>query len=152
MRLLHILTCKGLPAALLPLCLCGCTARDGSQPVRAGGVVMYNGSPLPDAQVVFAPEERDRVASATTDESGRFRLTTFHPGDGALPGKHRVTVIARGPAKEPLPGSPAALMPEDYAIPGDPLIPAKYFSSATSGLTAEVSPRGGNDFEFELHD
>ena len=113
---------------------------------------MYNGRPLPDAQVVFAPEERDRVASATTDESGRFRLTTFHPGDGALPGKHRVTVIARGPAKEPLPGSPAALMPEDYAIPGDPLIPAKYFSSATSGLTAEVSPRGGNDFEFELHD
>ncbi len=151
MRFMQASAWKALPAALL-LCLSGCTAGDGSKPVRAGGVVVYNGNSLPDAEVVFAPEGQDRVASATTDRNGRFRLSTFHPGDGALPGRHRVAIIARGPAKEPPPGSPASLMPEDYAIPGDPLIPTRYFEAATSGLTAEVSRRGRNDFRFELHD
>lgn len=152
MRPPKMITFTVLPAALLPLCLTGCAARDNSQPVRAGGVVMYNGKPLPDAEVVCAPEHHDRVASGTTDQNGRFRLSTFRPGDGALPGMHRVAVIARGPAKEPLPGSPAALMPEDYAIPGDPLIPPKYFSAATSGLTVEINRRGRNDLQIELHD
>ena len=152
MRELGTWTWSGLSAAFLPLCLAGCTASDGTQPVRAGGIVVYNENPLPDAEVVFAPEGQDRVATATTDTNGRFRLSTFRPGDGALPGRHRVTIIARGPAKEPPPGSPAALMPDDYAIPGDPLIPTKYFSPATSDLTAEVSRRGRNDFRFELHD
>jgi hypothetical protein len=145
-------TRKGSLAAILVLCLGGCTGSGGPEPVRAGGVVTYNGKPLSSAEVVFAPEGQGRVASATTDESGRFRLGTFRPGDGALAGKHRVAVIARGPAKRPPPGSPAALMPDDYATPGDPRIPKKYFSAATSGLTAVVDPNGDNEFEFALRD
>ena len=143
---------NGLVAALLVVCLGGCGANDGSQPIRAGGVVTYQGKPLPNAEVVFAPEDQRRVANAITDGEGRFSLGTYRPGDGALPGKHRVTIIARGPAKQPPPGSPAALMPEDYTVPGDPLIPAKYFSPATSGLSAVVGTRGGNDVGVHLQD
>jgi hypothetical protein len=152
MRLLRTPTPNGSLAVFLAICLCGCTAGSGPQPVRAGGVVMYNGKPLPNAEVVFAPEGQGRVASATTDENGRFRLGTFRPGDGALVGKHRVAVIARGPAKKPPPGSPAALMPDDYTVPGDPRIPKKYFSAATSGLTAVVDPNGDNEFDFQLRE
>lgn len=152
MQRLPITMRDGSVAALLAVCLGGCGANDGTQPIRAGGVVTYQGKPLPNAEVVFAPEDQGRVANATTDSEGRFSLGTYRPGDGALPGKHRVTIIAREPAKQPPPGSPAALMPEDYAIPGDPLIPAKYFSPATSGLSAVVATSGSNDFEFRLQD
>lgn len=114
--------------------------------------VAYNGNPLANAQVVFAPEGQGRVATGTTDEKGRFHLGTFRPGDGALVGNHRVAVIARHPPKEPPPGSPASLMPDDYVVHGDPRIPRRYFSAATSGLTAVVDPDGANDFEFRLSD
>jgi len=102
--------------------------------------------------VVFAPDNQGRVAEGTTDANGRFELTTFKPGDGALVAKHGVAVIARGPAKPPAPGSPAALMPDEYEAIGEPLIPQKYFTAATSGLTAEVTADGDNSFEFSLTD
>lgn len=139
-------------AVLAAILLVGCDGSDTPQPVPAGGVVTYRGKPLPNAEVVFAPDNGGRVAYATTDENGRFRLGTFRPGDGALVGEHRVSVIARGPAKQPPPGSPASLMPDDYEVIGDPLIPEMYFSAATSGLTAAVEADGDNEFDFELHD
>ena len=83
----------GALVALIAIGLCGCGGSDGPQPVQAGGVVTYRGKPLPNAEVVFAPENQGRVASATTDENGRFRLGTFAPGDGALVGKHRVAAV-----------------------------------------------------------
>ena len=134
------------------ICFTGCGGSDGPQPVSAGGVVTHNGKPLAGAKVVFAPDNQGRIAEGTTDEDGRFELTTFEPGDGALVAKHGVAVIARGPAKPPVPGSPAALMPDDYEVVGDSLIPEKYFSAATSKLTAEVKPDGDNEFAFELRD
>jgi len=152
MWFLRIRTWNWPAAALVAMCLGGCGGSDGPQPVRAGGTVTYNNKPLPNAEVVFAPDDGGRVAQATTDEAGRFRLGSFRPGDGALVGKHGVAVIARGLAKPPPPGSPAALMPDDYPVVGDPRIPEKYFSAATSGLTAVVELDGDNEFHLELRD
>lgn len=152
MSRLHVFSGSGALLVLVAAGLCGCGGSDRPQTVGAGGVVTYRGKPLANAEVVFAPEDQGRVANGKTDENGRFRLGTFAPGDGALVGKHRVAIIARGPAKKPAPGSPAALMPDDYEPVGEPLIPAKYFTAATSGLTAEVKASGGNEFEFKLTD
>ena len=78
-----------LLAAYLP-CIAGC----GGPTVRCEGQVLLDGEPLPGATVMFIPEDGSRVATGRTDTEGYFRLTTFEPGDGALPGEHRVTVTA----------------------------------------------------------
>ena len=143
---------RRLAVALATLHVVGCGGNDGLRLVDAGGSVTFNGNPLANAQIVFAPDSKSRVAYATTDEEGEFRLGTIAPGDGALVGRHRVSVIARGPAKPPEPGSPGALMPDEYPVLGDPLIPEKYFTAVTSGLTAEVVAGGDNLFVFSLAD
>src|SRR5262249_58322349 len=57
------------------------------------GIVTVNGQPLAGATVTFHPaEEGRRPASGRTDDDGTFELTTFHPGDGALPGTYKITV------------------------------------------------------------
>jgi hypothetical protein len=97
--------------------------------------------------VTFAPETGERVASGRTDSDGRFTLGTFSASDGAIIGKHRVSIKAHGPARDPKPGEGSG-MPGDK-VPGDPIIPTKYFAPDTSGLTHEVK-RGRNFVELEL--
>jgi hypothetical protein len=69
----------------------GCSSKD--KPVIVEGVVTLDGQRLPGATVTFVPDrEGRRPASGRTDDDGTFELTTFHPGDGALPGTYKVTV------------------------------------------------------------
>ena len=76
---------------VVALALLGCSS--GSEKlsgvVPATGVVKQKGQPLAGATVTFSPTAtqdqasgKARAASATTDESGRFKLTTLNPGDG----------------------------------------------------------------------
>jgi len=133
-------------AILLPIAVAGCGGKDGLPSVR--GTVTYNGKPLPNALVAFAPEAPGSFpASGLTDSNGRYELTTRVPGDGASLGKYRVAVTARGPEKERPPGAPG--LTAGTTDPGDPLIPTKYFAFDTSGLTAEVKP-GDNTADFDL--
>jgi hypothetical protein len=44
------------------------------------------------------------------------------------------------------------MMEEDMQGSGDPLIPKKYFSAQTSGLTTEVADGKTNSLDFELQD
>lgn len=112
--------------------------------VPAGGVVRFRGQPLDGALVTFVSQTVS--ASGRTDAEGRFTLTTFEAGDGAVPGKHTVCV-----SKVQLPDS----APDKSAAPvwrpgrtprsSEPrqLIPKRYADPATSGLTADVA-EGGN--------
>jgi hypothetical protein len=85
---------------MLMLCA-GC----GSNPeaydvVPVTGVVTCQGRPVANAIVNFTPQadpsrpqgRPGRVALGRTDEQGHFRLTTYQNDDGAIPGKHVVTV------------------------------------------------------------
>ena len=134
------------------LCSClvlgGCSDPNLPEVATVTGRVIYKGQPVPDADVSFVPENGDRPASGRTDSSGRFRLGTFYAADGALPGKHRISIIARGPNKPLPPGEIGTGMPGE-TMPGDPRIPEKYFSPDTSGLAREVV-RGSNDFDLSL--
>lgn len=124
----------------------------------ATGSVAYKGKPLEGATVVFHPcdgvSESRRAAAGTTDAKGRFRLTTVKPGDGAVAGQFFVT-IEKTTAVDP---GAVAVAPDEFgAFPlgadpstAKPLIPKKYFSPNTSGLTAEIKTRGRNEFSFSL--
>ena len=73
---------------------------------------------------------------------GRFSLTAFEPGDGALVGFHKVVIIC----EEDMPAFDPKLPPP----PPKSLIPVRYTDGNTSGLTAEVKSAGKNDFTFAL--
>jgi hypothetical protein len=122
-----------------------------SKTSAVSGRVTYKGKPVPNANVSFTPVEGDtRAAEGLTDSDGRFTLRTFETNDGALPGKYRISVIARGPNRPPKPGETGSGMPGEM-MPGDPTIPLKYFAPDTSGLTREVT-RGSNRVDLELKD
>jgi hypothetical protein len=112
------------------------------------GTVTFKGQPLASAQVNFAPVEGGAIASGQTDSAGRFRLGTQTRDDGAIVGKHRVGVIARGPPRPLRPGEVGSGMPGDMA-PGDPLIPVRYFDPQTSKLEFQVV-RGRNEIAITI--
>ncbi len=68
--------------------------------VPVSGVVTCQGKPVANATVNFTPKDdqgrtkgrRGRVALGMTDNDGRFKLTTYENYDGAIIGKHTVTV------------------------------------------------------------
>jgi len=121
----------------------------GSNMSAVSGKVTYKGNPLPNADVTFSPESSAGTpAAGRTDASGSFVLSTPSKGQGASPGKYRVHVIARGPDRPPKPGETGSGMPGEM-MPGDALIPMKYFAPDSSGLTFEVK-KGSNTANFEL--
>lgn len=129
---------------------CGVSGCGSSAPktVRVSGVVEFDGKPLTKGTISFLPQsasdkERARPATGTIDSSGRYTLSTFAPGDGALPGKYLVAVVCN--TSEP--------SPEEIAEKGatiESLIPAGYNSPATSGLTATVNDVSEEKLDFKL--
>jgi hypothetical protein len=74
----------------------GC-ARETMAPVK--GRVMFNGKPVKEAQVTFAPaprtagdKEPGKAATGFTNNDGVFVLSTYKAYDGALIGMHHVTI------------------------------------------------------------
>ena len=135
--LVMVIGCSGGPAV------------DPNRPatVPAGGTVTYNGQPLEGATVAFLPKTpTDPGASGRTDASGKFSLTAFAPGDGAVPGSYLVTISK-------VEGS-TAVQEDSEAAPVIPksLIPEKYNNPQGSALTAEVAEGSENQFTFELKD
>lgn len=163
MRWANLSVIVGL-GALLTLVGCGSGKNIGA--VKATGTVTFDGKPLEGATVSFIPEgEGGRNASGLTDAQGNFRLTTLEPGDGALPGKYKVTVSKVEQDPNALP--PATTQEEGMkraaemaakantrnATPAEPpkaMLPDRYGNEKTSGLSAEVKSGGENNFTFPL--
>lgn len=143
---------------------CGCSGGGGkSAPPAAvfpvSGKVTYKGNPVVGADVTFTNEEAKRSAFGRTNDRGEYRLTTFSSNDGAVPGKHIVTIVKFEPA-------PQVVQPDesstDYVPPGfgqstappppKSTFPEKYGNAATSGLIAMVNAEGGNVVNFDLTD
>lgn len=89
-----------LPAiALLPVVNAGCGSGLKEFPCEtASGVVLCKGKPVREAQVYFTPKAKGKSAEvgkpgfSWTDEEGRFVLSTYGEGDGAVVGEHVVRV------------------------------------------------------------
>lgn len=127
----------------------GCRNPGTSPTAKAGGTVSYRGQPLAEVVVTFTPEQ-GRPAVGTTDAAGRFILSTYRRGDGAVPGRHQVTVNLWFREPPPMLGGPDKPT-ENPSLKSLPY-PSKYSSPASSDLIAEVRLRGTNDFVLELKD
>jgi hypothetical protein len=59
------------------------------------GVVSLDGKPVPGATITFIPEigTDAQPAVGTSDHEGKYSLTTFVSGDGAMKGMYTVTVM-----------------------------------------------------------
>jgi len=137
-----------LKLAMASVLVAGC-GKAGTEPTaKVTGTVTYNGSPAEGAAVTFYPEQ-GRPASGVTDAQGKFTLSTFASGDGAVLSKHTVT-IAEAASKEapPMPGTPGA---ENY-MPPAPRFPAKYADRSTTPFTATVEKGEKNEFTFDMTD
>jgi hypothetical protein len=152
-------------AALIVIAGCsGSTDDTGRRPTApASGVVTYLGKPIEGATITFISKANPVPAYGTTDEEGKFQLTTYEQGDGAVIGEHFVTINKTTgftpPAGPPSTGNDD---PEDYdnyvppAMGATPppvvkhLIPEHYSEAETSGLSASVSAKEANSFTFNL--
>lgn len=118
------------------------------------GTVTYKGTPLEKGQINFLPTTPEGRAASGDVEGGSYRLTTLTHGDGALPGKYRVTVIAKDvdlskvieQAQGGIPHQRDVLKANQSA---KRLTPARYEDAESSGLEAEVKPQS-NTFDFPL--
>jgi hypothetical protein len=136
--------------------LAGCGGEGGIDgTLHATGTVTYQGKSVEGAMVIFAPEGEGRAASGTTDAAGRFAMTTLTAGDGVLPGKYQVSISKTKVAGEMTEEESQAYFQEHGESPtttSQELLPAKYKTADTSGLTVEVTAGGKNDFTFDLMD
>ena len=132
---------------------CGGKDRLDVSPVR--GKVVYNGQGVPNATVILFPvdatDERARKMRpfAYADGEGQYEIKTYVTGDGAAPGKYRVSIIAPAggpptgnkdrPADAPDPAAATAIR-----IP--PAIVKKYENVDTAGIEVEIQD-GENNLE-----
>ena len=133
----------------------------GRQRYSVQGTVTYKGEKLAKGQISFpVPEAQGGQAASGQIEDGYYSLSTLTPGDGALPGKYKVTVVARDFDPEKVRSAAQKKgMPPGEALP-QPLIakankeakskiPTRYNLPTTTDLTADVEARS-NTKDFEL--
>ena len=123
-----------LSSVALIMLMAGCGGR-GTYPVR--GTVAFQGEQAPAKELagylitlVSSGENGPQVsATGVVQDDGTFRLSTFSPDDGAVPGKHQVAIT-------PPPVTSDTPMPPS-------LIDVRYWNPDTSGL--EVTVQRGKD-------
>ncbi len=110
---------------------------------EVSGKVYYKGTPAANAEITLQPIEKMPWyvrPTARVEADGSFKLSTYSLHDGAPKGKYSVTVTHRYPLWNPKGNLNPNLLPEKYA------------STKTSGLTAVIKEKGPNDLLFELND
>jgi hypothetical protein len=124
--------------------------------IKVSGKVTMNGTPVPGATVSFQPVAAGgRAAVGITDDAGKYVLTSFEAGDGAVAGDYGVAIVKNETAAAT--GSSANANSDDYVPPeglkepppAKSLIPPRFNSPRESGLRATVGG-GSTTFDFEL--
>jgi len=122
------------------------------------GQITENGKPVADVDVAFRPDNTvsgQKPANGKTDSQGRYTLTTFSFGDGAMAGSYRVTLSKFDIAA----GDSADIDSDDYVPPDASRsvkppknqLPKNLSDPETSGLTATIDPAAEeNVFDFSI--
>jgi len=151
---------------LLSVCLTvlvgfvGCereSPREGPQMVEVTGTITLDGEPVEGAHIGFSPETSGPAAFAVSDKRGRYELRTRDPGDGAIPGKYGISAtkeISEGGMEFESQAALEAYVQEHGERPPPRrtinMLPEKYSTKKTSGLTAEINVAKKNRFDLEL--
>jgi hypothetical protein len=123
---------------LLFTCI-GCSS-EGPDIAYVTGRVTMDGKPLPNASVMFIPEN-GRPAAAETDANGNYTLNFTEGRRGAMPGKSMVSITTRREAEMDENGK--------VAVPAAPeTIPMEY--NAATKLEFTVVPGKKNVANFDL--
>jgi hypothetical protein len=116
----------GFPGLLLLVAVAGC---GGSKLYPVEGKIVYPDGQaaveLAGASVEFDPVEGKEGARGQVQADGSFRMGTFQPADGVVPGSYRVCI------QPPLP---------DLDRPVPSLLPRRYGDFQTSGLQVTIKP------------
>lgn len=158
-----------LLGSLISFVCCGCgggkpEGEAKREPVyKAGGIVTRKGVPVEGAVVQLLSMAGKPGASGRTDAQGKFVLSTYGNGDGAVEGEF-VVLISKpetGTAAAPTSGATES---DDYVPPPETgseervsgpknLLPAKYANPIQSGLRVRIDSQGDNTkMEFDLTD
>jgi hypothetical protein len=120
-------------------------------------VITLEGTPVAGATVLFMPDGQDggRPASGVTSSDGTFRLMTYKPDDGALPGKYRVLILKTEAAKDPgaaersaLERARAKIQEKSLRKRRKPALPAAYAKFDTTPLRCSVPVTGAVTFDL----
>jgi hypothetical protein len=130
----------GLFAVVALALVCPACARSDRKPVYpVHGQVLYEGRPVPGAQVILHPltdddKEHPLRPTGQVADDGTFQLTTYTAADGAPEGSYAVTV---------------SLLKKPANVEGDfarNVLPARYEKPQSSPLKVEIT-RGSNELQ-----
>jgi hypothetical protein len=140
-----------LPLLLVSSIWMAACGGSGVATVPAEGTVTFKGQPLAKGQVQLLPETPPAAPPAGSAEAaptptpvgaidnGKFALSTLVDGDGAPPGKYRVSVF-----------SYTDVTLRDGTVVKKSNIPERYSSQETSGLVVEIPAAGNRDIKLDL--
>ena len=118
-----------LVLAVLGIVSVGCGRRVELVPLQ--GQVMLDGRPLTGGSIMLQPPAGP-AARGRIDGAGKFRLGTYRPGDGVIPGRAAVRVAWFDKSSGGNGGG------DEEITPGTSRIPERYTDFCTSGITVDV--------------
>lgn len=140
----------------------GCGAgSDRPRLAQVSGIVTLDGEPVEGASVNFLPVAGGRLATGTTDATGRYTLTTFDKDDGAAVGEHYIGVVKMGGdgvhqlAQAEVPADEKGLLP-DLSAQGveqpeiEYIVPERYGNPKESQLQLTVPTGGAENLNIAL--
>jgi len=111
----------------------------GPEIASVEGTVTMDGKPLPNAAVVFIPEN-GRPAGATTDSEGHYALNFTAGRQGAIPGTNTVRITTERDPSETEDGTPIPASPET--------VPMKYNAASELEFTVEAGKNNVANFDL----
>src|SRR4051812_21554087 len=123
----------------IPFWTAACSNSEKIGTVPAKGTVTYKGKPLEKGQIQLLPD--NGPAAVGLIENGNFVLGTNADGDGAPPGKYRVTVAWYKENKNRFGESVTKAV-----------LPVRFASPDTSGIVVEIPESGNEAIKVDLED
>jgi hypothetical protein len=149
------LICWAIALAAMPGCVV--ETKSGSPFVPVTGQVTYLGAAVKNGVIHLLPIDPKGTAASGEILGGAIKNVTSHTfGDGAKPGKYRVSIIvfddtAQEEKGQGGPAVPTATSYVELLSRVKKTIPLRYSDVRRSGLTAEIST-GFNDLHYDLND